>query len=106
MSNDPLVSVGAIRLVIVLVYNSNMVDYSQDKGWTTKDTAIFLGVSRTFVLSLITRKKIKAKKNRFYWVVDPTSAKEYKNKPKDVGGRGRFKKEIKSKEEIRKKYFK
>ena len=56
-------------------------------GWTTQEAAEYLGVIPRFVVSLIKRKKIAARKFWPVWVVNPESAKEYKKAPKDKGGR-------------------
>jgi excisionase family DNA binding protein len=61
--------------------------YNEFMGWTTRQTAEFLGTSTKFVLSLIYRGKLQAKKFGPMWDIDPESVKAYKAAPKDKGGR-------------------
>jgi excisionase family DNA binding protein len=56
-------------------------------GMTTKKAAEYLGCTPAFVISLIHREKLKAYKHGPVWVIDPDSVEDYKNAPKDKGGR-------------------
>lgn len=58
-------------------------------GYTTREVAEILGVSVSFVVSLIHRNKIKARKHGPVWVIDPASVAAYKKAPKAKGGRPR-----------------
>jgi excisionase family DNA binding protein len=58
-------------------------------GWTTEEAAKYLDKSISLVISLIRRNKLSAKKHGRDWDIDPQSVKDYKNAPKNKGGRPR-----------------
>ena len=56
-------------------------------GWTTDQAAAELGKSRSFIHSLIRRGKLRAEKHGRDWDIDPQSVLEYKQQPRNKGGR-------------------
>lgn len=56
-------------------------------GWTTKTASEFLGVTISFVDRLCRDGILSAKMHGRDWDIDPDSVKQYKNAPKNKGGR-------------------
>ena len=58
-------------------------------GWTTEEAAEYLGVTTRFISRLCKDGTLDAKKHGRDWDIDPQSVEEYKNTPKNKGGRPR-----------------
>jgi excisionase family DNA binding protein len=58
-------------------------------GMTTIEAAHYLGIQKGFVARLCKKGILIAKKHGRDWDIDPRSVEEYKNAPKNKGGRPR-----------------